>query len=124
MIFPKTPIFIIKENQILITISPKDFSFVAESSIEKIFSLLVKERIKLNLMQNSALNFSIIIDNDQQKVKLLINNLKTEFTVLYNQNLSILTIRHYTDKAIEQLTNNSIIYLQQKSRNTVIYLIK
>ena len=119
---PKVPVFIEKENQILITISPKDFSFVRENSINQIFTYIVKYRLKLNLMQNSALNFSIAVDNDSKKVKLFINALRKDFKVLYNDNLVLKTIRHYNKVAIQEIRERYNIYLEQKTRSTAQFL--
>ncbi len=116
---PKMPVFIIKENQILISISPKDFSFVAEKSINIIYNYIVKHNIKVNLMQNSALNLSISVNNDTQKIKSFISELKEKFKVRYNNNLKLITIRHYTTQAIKQMTDGKKILIEQKSRNTV-----
>jgi len=116
---PKIPVFIIKENQILISISPKDFSFVAEESISLIYNYIVSHGIKVNLMQNSALNFSISVNNNPIKVERFITQLKEKFKVKYNNNLKLITIRHYNEQSIKQMTDGKKIFVEQKSRNTV-----
>ena len=70
-------------------------------------------------MQNSALNFSISVNNNTKKVESFISELKEKFKVRYNANLKLITIRHYTEKAIKQMTNDKKILIEQKSRNTV-----
>jgi len=122
-ILPEMPVYILNENQILISFSTTDFSFITELSIEKIFATVAKYRIKVNLMQNSALDFSICIDNNSQKVKPLIDDLKNYFRIFYNEKLKLLTIRHYTDKAIQDFIKDSKIFLQQKTRSTAIFLV-
>ncbi|NLA24579.1 MAG: aspartate kinase [Bacteroidales bacterium] len=118
------PILILKHKQILLSISPKDFSFIAEDHISKIFALFNKHRTKVNLMQNSAISFSVCADTNSNSFNLLIEDLQEEFTVLYNKNLSLITIRHYNDEIIEKMTYEKEILLEQKSRNTVRFVIK
>ncbi len=120
---PKHPVYIIKENQILISIFPKDFSFVAEESISQIYKFIVQYGIKVNLMQNSALNFSISINNNSQRVDKLILKLKENYKILYNKNLKLITIRHYNNEAISKMIKNKKIFIEQKSRNTAIFLV-
>ena len=122
--YPDTPIYIIKENQILISVSPLDFSFIAEKNLGRIFVLLAKYRIKVNLMENSAISFSVCVDNNEHKVKPFIERIKRDFKVLYNDNLRLITIRHYTNDAIDKMINGTEIFAQQKSRHTIRYVLK
>src|SRR5690606_16629246 len=91
------PSFIFKVHQILISITPKDFSFIIEENLEHIFSIFAKRRIKVHLMQNSAINFSICCDMDPQKIPDLIEELKTEYLVRYNEDVELVTIRHFDE---------------------------
>jgi aspartate kinase len=118
------PIYILKKNQVLISISPKDFSFIVEENLSTIFSLLAKYRIKVNLMENSAIRFSVVVDNHAEKVQLLIDELKSHFKVLYNQDLEVITIRHYTKEAIDKMTSGRDVMVQQKSRRTARIVVK
>lgn len=118
------PVFILKENQILISIQPKDFSFIMEENLSRIFELFSKHRVKTNLIQNSAISFSVVVDNNRQRLPALIKVLQSEFNVLFNAHLQLLTIRHYTKEIIEQKIAGKHIYLEQKSRYTVRYLFK
>ena len=117
------PSYIVKENQVLISISDNDLSFIIEQHLSWIFSLLSKYNIRLNLMQNSAVSFSICIDNNKHKVSKLINELSKRFSVYYNERLTLYTIRHYTDSSIAFITKDKEILLEQKSRNTVQFVI-
>jgi len=117
------PIIIIKDNQALISISPRDFSFIEEGNISKIFTLLESLKIKVNLMENSAVSFSIIIDNTN-KIKEFLNQLKTDFKIKYNTNLKLVTIRHYNQNVLNELLENKEIIVEQKTRNTARYAIK
>jgi len=121
---PEVPVFITKNNQVLISIAPFDFSFIAEDNLSAIFALLAKYRIKVNLMQNSAISFSICVDYKQGRIQSLINELNNNYKVLYNEGLTLITIRHYNQSIIDELTNNRKVYVQQKSRHTVRFIVK
>ena len=118
------PIFILKKNQVLISLFPKDLSFVLEDELSKIFKYLSEHRIKVNLIQNSAISFSFCVDNSNNKVKLLIDRLKEDYKVLYNDQLELLTIRHYSNKAIDKITRGRKIYIEQRSRHTAHFVIR
>jgi len=121
---PLVPSFIFKTNQILISISAKDFSFIAEESLSKIFGLFAELKVKINLMQNSAISFSVCVDNDPFKIPALISELQKDFKVLYNENLKLITVRHYYPSTIELLTKDKNILLEQRSRNTAQIVLK
>ena len=116
---PKVPSYIIKANQVLISISDTKLSFIVENHISQIFYLLDKHLISVNMMQNSAISFSICIDNDKQKIPFLINDLRKQFKVYYNDNLSLYTIRHYKVNSINELLKGRTVMLEQRSRNTM-----
>jgi len=121
---PEVPIFITKNNQVLISIAPHDFSFIAEDNLSAIFALLARYRVKVNLMQNSAISFSICVDNIKERIELLLEELKSNYKVLYNNELTLVTIRHYNQQTIDELTNDRKIFIQQKSRHTVRFVVK
>lgn len=121
---PLVPCFIFKPNQILFSISAKDFSFIAEDSISAIFSLFVKHHVKVNLMQNSAISFSVCMDNDPMKIPALTRELSSAYNVRYNENLRLITIRHYFPSTVEQLTKGKAILLEQRSRQTAQLIIR
>ena len=114
--------YIIKEKQILISISDRDLSFIVENHISQIFDLLATHYISVNMMQNSAVSFSICVDNDKYKIPKLINELQQYFKVAYNEGVSLYTIRNYKEEDIQSLTDNKKIILQQKSRNTLQFI--
>lgn len=120
---PKIPSFIIKQNQILISISDASLSFIVENHISKIFMLLAKHGVSVNMMQNSAVSFSICVDDDKYKISALIVDLQKDFEVYYNKKLSLYTIRHYTKDSINNFLNGKEILLEQKSRNTLQLVI-
>ena len=111
--------YIVKENQILISISARDLTFVVENHISQIFSILSKNLVEVNLMQNSAVSFSVCVDNDKFKIPKTINELNSFFRVVYNDNLILYTIKNYNKRSLEKLINKNNIILQQKSRTTV-----
>jgi aspartate kinase len=121
---PLVPSFIFKTNQILISISAKDFSFIAEESLSKIFGLFAEHKVKINLMQNSAISFSVCVDNDPFKIPDLLSALQKEFKVLYNDSLKLITVRHYYPSTIEALIKDKTILLEQRSRNTAQIVLK
>tara|TARA_X000000368_G_scaffold418352_1_gene417714 strand:- start:3141 stop:4388 length:1248 start_codon:yes stop_codon:yes gene_type:complete len=114
--------FIIKEDQVLISISDENLAFMVEAHMSHIFSILAKYRIGVNLMQNSAVSFSICVDNDRYKLPLLIKDIQQSFKVLYNDKVNLFTIRHYTNKSVEQFLQDKDVILEQKSRNTMQFV--
>ncbi len=114
----KIPSFIFKVNQVLISISTRDFSFVVEENLEDIFGIFNRHKVRINLMQNSALNFSVCTNGDPHRIPGLIEELKSKYRVLYNEGMELVTIRHYNDETIERVTINKKILVRQKSRRT------
>jgi aspartate kinase len=119
-----TSCFIVKSNQILVSISTKDFSFVVEENLSDIFNLFFEHQVKINLMQNSAISFSVSIDNDKRKTDALFSSLKRNYRLLYNEGLELITIRHYTNDSIEKTTRNKNVLMEIKSRQTIQLLLK
>jgi len=117
-IYPETPLYIFKNDQILLSILPRDYSFIAEDNLQVIFGLLNELGIRVNLMQNSALSFSICVDNHPQRIAQLIERLDTMFRVRYNENLQLITIRYYTQEVIDRIVAGRPIFLEQRSRST------
>jgi len=115
----KIPSYIFKTEQILLSIFPKDFSFIAADNLTKIFTYISKNRLKINLMQNSAVSFTICIDNKPNRFANLLKDLQEEFLVKYNMSKKLITIRHYTPEAIGQVIGNQHVILEQKSRSTL-----
>jgi aspartate kinase len=119
---PVMPSFIIKENQILVSISAKDLSFIVEDHLSHIFSLFAKYGVAVNMMQNSAVSFSACVDNDPQKINALLVDLQKEYSVQYNDNLTLCTIRHYNQADIDRVVDVKKVLLEQKSRLTVQFV--
>lgn len=117
------PVYILKENQTLISISPKDFSFIVEENMSKIFGLFAKYKAKVNITQNSAVSFSASIDGDNRNFDSLIHDLQSEFFVKYNSGLELITIRYYNDEAISKMINGKKVLMEQRSRSTARFLV-
>jgi len=118
-----SPIYVLKSNQVLLSMSPKDFSFIIEESLSDIFQVFSKHRIKLNMMQTSALNFSVCVD-ETKRINDAIADLNGQFDVRYNENMELLTIRHYTNECIEKIIDGKTIVDSQVSRKTARYVLK
>ncbi len=118
------PVFILKQNQILISISPKDFSFIVEENMSKIFGLFAKYKTKLNISQNTAVSFSASIDDNNRNLKKLIKELQEDFFVKYNSGLELITIRYYTEESIDKMLKARKILMEQRSRKTARFLVK
>jgi len=118
----KNTSYIVKENQVLISISDLELSFIIEEHLSYIFMLLSKFNITINLMQNSAVSFSICVDNHNYKIPLLIEEISKKFSVYYNMDLNLYTIRYYDDESISKVISDKKIFLEQKSRNTVQFI--
>ncbi len=116
--------YIFKVNQVLLSIQPKDFSFIAEDNLSLIFSLFSKYSVHANMTQNSAISFSVCVDYDVHKIEPLIAELQQQFKVLYNTNMELMTVRNYNATIIEQLTENKTILIEQRSRNTLQMVLK
>jgi aspartate kinase len=123
-ITPFVPSYIVKENQILISIADKHLSFIVEEHLSFIFSLFSNFGTRVNMMQNSAVSFSFCIDNDSHKIPELLDVLKKKFEVYFNENLIMYTIRHYNEDSISKLLINKELLLEQKSRHTIHLVVK
>lgn len=118
------PVIIIKQNQVLLSISAKDYSFISETHLSEVFGLFAQDRVKVNMMQTSALSFTVCIDFNEAWFGKLLNSLRNEFNVKYNDGLTLVTMRHYTTGSLKELTDGKIILLEQISRNTLQMVVR
>ncbi|MCL4117762.1 UNVERIFIED_CONTAM: hypothetical protein GTU68_016838 [Idotea baltica] len=116
---PNIPCFIVKKNQVLISLSSLDFSYVVEENISEIFNLLHVCKMKIDVIQNSAISFSVCVDNVYNNLDVLLQKLKAKFKVTCYKNVSLYTVRHYNKKAIEQLEIGKTVLLKQITEETV-----
>ncbi len=115
---PHLSCYIVKKNQILLSLSSLDFSFIVEDNISEIFRLFHQYQIKVDLIQNSAISFSVCLDDKFNNFESLLNILKAKFRVAYNTDVSLFTIRHFTNEAIISLEKGKDILLRQITRET------
>lgn len=121
---PQVPSYIFKNNQLLISLSAKDFSFIAEGNLSQIFSVFADLGVKMNLMQNSAISFSVCTDEDPSKTPMLIEKLKRDYRVRYNTGLQLYTVRYYYPSTIDSITQGRDVLLEQRSRTTAQIVMK
>lgn len=121
---PNVPCFIVKKDQVLISLSSLDFSFIVEDNISEIFKLLADNKMKVDLIQNSAISFSVCADNKFNNLENLINTLKSKFKVTHYENVSLYTIRHFDDASIKSLQNGKEILLEQRTQETVQLVVR
>lgn len=121
---PHTPCFIIKKNQLLLSLSSLDFSFMMEDHMSEIFALFAEYKIKVNLIQNSAISFSVCIEDKYDNFKALKTSLSKKFKVSFNENVSLYTIRHFDEEAAQIVEKNKTILLKQISRETLQVVTK
>ncbi|WP_394747597.1 aspartate kinase [Spongiimicrobium salis] len=123
-ISPKVPCFIVKKNQVLMKLSSLDFSFIVEDSISELFKLFHDYKMKVDLIQNSAISFSVCIDNKFGRLEGLLNQLKSKFKVVHHEEVSLYTIRHFDDKSVEAIQNGKEILLEQRGKETIQLVMK
>lgn len=123
-ISPRVPCFIVKRNQVLIKLSSLDFSFIMEDNISEIFKLFHHHKMKVDLIQNSAISFSVCLDNKFNGLQLMLNELKRKFKVVCHEDVSLYTIRHFNDKAVKSLQNGRSVLVEQRGRETVQLVVK
>ncbi|MFY0712328.1 aspartate kinase [Seonamhaeicola sp. NFXS20] len=121
---PKIPCFIVKKNQILISLSSLDFSYIVEENISEIFKLLHTYKMKVHVIQNSAISFSVCIDNIYNNLDALLQQLKAKFSVNCHENVSLYTIRHYNESALNKIEQGKTVLLKQLTQETVQIVTK
>ena len=121
---PEIPCFILKNDQILVSIAALDFSFMVEHNLSDIFKILHNYKLKVNLIQNSALSFSVCIEDKFNNFEQFLNEIKLKYKVTYVKNVALYTIRHANENAIEKIVNRGIILLKQATKGTVQVVIK
>jgi aspartate kinase len=118
------PIIIWKRQQVLLSFSAKDFSFIAEEHLSKVFSTFAENRLRINMMQNAAISFSIAVDFKKEKIENVIEQLQNDFSITRNDQLSLLTIRHFNQGIIDKLTKDKDVLIRQISRTTIQLLMR
>ena len=121
---PYLPCFIVKRNQLLISLSSIDFSFIMEENISEIFGLFHEYKIKVNLIQNSAISFSVCVEDKFDNFKELNAILSKKFKVDFEENVTLYTIRHFNDDAAQTVEKDKTVLLKQVSRETMQIVTK
>ncbi len=121
---PKIPCFIVKKNQVLLKLSSLDFSFIVEDNISEIFKLFHDHRLKVDLIQNSAISFSVCLDNKFRGLQPLLEELKRKFKVVCHEDVSLYTIRHFNSDSVKSLQNGKSVLVEQRGKETVQLVVK
>ena len=121
---PTIPCFIIKKNQVLVSISSLDFSFIVEENISDIFKLFHKYQLKVNLIQNSAISFSVCVDNNLNHFDLFYNEIKKMYKVSFIKNVDLFTVRHFTENSLEGIYKLGTSLVSQINKNTAQIIIQ
>lgn len=121
---PKVSCFILKKNLILISLSSLDFSFMMEDNIGEVFKLLHNYKMKVELIQNSAISFSVCVSDKFNNLDELLVKLRENFSVKWNENVTLYTVRHFDPAEIKALRENKQILLKQETQETVQLVIK
>jgi len=121
---PMIPCFIVKKNQVLISLSSLDFSYIVEENISEIFTLLHTYKMKVDVIQNSAISFSVCVDDIYNNLDKLLHHLKAKFKVTSDENVSLYTIRHYNQSSINQIETDKTVLLKQLTQETLQIVTK
>lgn len=117
------PSFIVKPGQLLISITPRDLSFVVEENLSGIFKCFAARNVRIELMQNSAVAFTVAVD-DTPRARQLVEDLREEYEVRYNEGCELLTVRHFDESTVQRLLNGKEPLIEQRSRVTARFVVK
>jgi len=118
------PVIIKKKTQVLLSFTVKDFSFIAEDHLSLLFTKFAEHRLRVNMMQNQAISFSVVVDFKREKIDNVVEELSNDFSITRIENLTLLTIRHFNDSIVNKLTSGKDILLRQLSRTTLQVLMR
>ena len=117
------PSYIVKDNQTLVSISPRDYSFMDERNLKTIFAVCADLNLHANMIQTSALMLSFCFDSDKTKLRQLMASLNDDFSIKYNEGLQLFTIRHYQDGLENDFIKGRKILVKQSSRSTIQFVL-
>ncbi len=118
------PIMVLKTNQILLQVNTRDYSFITEDNLSRIYYLFHDCKIKINMIQNAAISFVACIDSNPVKLEKLLKALEKEYDVKRNENLFLFTVRHYTQHILDEELKNRTVLLEQKTRQTIQMVVQ
>ncbi|NDC41786.1 MAG: hypothetical protein EBZ77_09585 [Chitinophagia bacterium] len=118
------PLIVRKDNQVLLQVTTRDFSFITENNLSHIYSTFHLLKVHINLIQNAAISFTACVDNDTAKIEAIIERLTPQYYVKQNGQVSLLTMRHATRAVLAKHAEGAQILLQQETRKTVQAVLK
>ena len=118
------PVIVVEDHQALVHISTRDFSFVAEHHLSMLFDLFTQTRVKVNMMRNTAISFSICTHDDDHKLKELIQAIDKDFKVVVDRDLELITIRHFNQEVVDELKKGKIVLFEERLSNTLQMVVK
>lgn len=118
------PIVVVEKDQTLLSISPKDFSFVVEHHLARLFQLFAKHRLFVNMMRNTAVSFSVIVTNIPERIDALLEELSTDFNTYKEEGLELITVRHYTQEVVDNLKKDKLVLQEEAIHNTIQMVVK
>jgi aspartate kinase len=122
---PLIPCYILKPNQVLIRLSSLDFSFMVEDNISEVFALLYKFQMRVDLIQNSAISFSVCVNNKYNRLEELLQVLRSKFKVTFFENVDLYTVRHFDSEALKSIeAQKDKILLEQRAQETIQYVVE
>jgi aspartate kinase len=121
---PMSTVFVRKEGQILISVLPKDLSFVMGDNLASLFHILASHGVKVSLVQAGAVSINICADHEEPRISNVLEELGKDYTILFNDGAEMLTIRHSSPGAAESITSGKEVLLSQTTRNTVRMVVR
>jgi aspartate kinase len=122
---PHVPCYILKPKQVLIRLSSLDFSFMVEDNISEVFALLYKSQMRVDMIQNSAISFSVCVNNKYNRLEELLQILRSKFKVTVYEDVDLYTIRHFDSEALKSVESRiDDILLEQRAQETIQYVVK
>jgi aspartate kinase len=118
------PIVVVESDQVLLQISTRDFSFVAEEHLSEIFTQVAKLRIKVNSMRNTALSFMMCVRNEKDKLEKLSQELTAAYHITMQEGLELITVRHANQKFLDQLERGKEVLSEEKFGDTDQFIVK
>jgi len=118
------PIIVLDDNQVLVQISTKDFSFVGEYHLSKLFAHFAMHRIKINMMRNTAISFSVCCKRSDRKIAALREDIEKDFNIVVDLNLQLLTVRHSNESTLNHLLEGKTVVFEERFKDTVQCVLK
>lgn len=118
------PVIVFAENQAILRVATRDYSFMAEHHLSNVFALLAKHRIKVNMMRNTAISFIVCCRCDEDRIENLKQDLEHDFTIVDDRGLSLLTVRHYNKPTIDALTDGKTVVMEERFKDTAQFVLR